>query len=582
MYLEKLEWLKKIRSLRSVDFFSEKSFPKKIVLTGSLICCLFVSGLFLLPEDSPVLRSVYKNTLGVAYAAVPGKVLRLYIKRGYALLFKGGLFPLGNELSIVDTREPIKIPLDGVRFAVYNVEKRYFDFPATDWIYPSRLVAKGLKKEAAFALENLGSAFRTVPYFTNRVVSSAKTKLEPYLFPRQKLKRWKRKFADGKIRTIVPKDNWFCLRPNVFGKVRAGKIDRKLSIPSLQPEESLPVAFYVFTNLCNWKTGEWNLPLVQWLVSCNYAFAYGIYLDPQKIYIKGKGVRTRFYYEGETPVDLGVISSFTGAKEIVPLISSQGELFFYASWDPSQSIFIPFSYLWKMDDKKDKIFLAGGTLITSMREIKEELYQIRLNKNKRVKFDGENLQSYVVFSPRLREVANRLVGSKNRQKGIAVLADYTNVAMPYVSDGGGEEGKRNLVEIPYPPTLAVMNRGGDCEDHAILFASLFLSSCLPNSQSTALAIVSYRINHEGHVIPMVPMAGELELDPFPNFVVFGGVPYNYIEATGYGYNKLHQTKPTLNGYQPLWAEVIHQHGCTRSVLTFGFNQFRYDLVAKAK
>ncbi len=592
MYLERLPWRK--RKARKNEGLKNKGFKGSSKKILGMVLGLFIlmgSSLFLLPEDSPVLTTVYKSTLGTAYAAAPGKVIRLYIKRGYQLLCQG-LFPLGNAVSIVEKRTPLDIPLDGVRFAVYNTERQYFAFPATDWIYPARVLnSKKIKKEEAAQflkhIENLSAAFKTIPYFdkNKRFLDTARTLLEPFLNSNRKLPQWTRKFADGKVRLIVPKDNWLILQPNIRGQeVRNGPIDKKLNIPVLAPEESLPVALWVFTTLGDWETGEWDIPLTQWLISREYAIAYGIYLPPEKIEIKGKGVKTRFIFRDKLLMDQACVVDKYGRTRILPLRNHNNELLFWTSQDPSQSIFIPFSYLWKMYDEKDKIFLAGGTYITDMREIKEELQQVQDNKRYAVNFDRENLQAYVVDTPRLQEIANRLISNYPRDTGLAKLVDYTNIAMPYVSDfkrnlNSGYNGPR---EIPYPPTLGVMNRGGDCEDHAILFAALFLSSSLKNSNLLALSVLIYRPNHEGHVIPMIPLEDNLELSPYPNYASFNGIPYAYIEATGYGENEMHQTRPTLNGYQPLWMEIIHQNGASRTVKTVGFNQFRYDIALAKK
>ncbi len=581
MYLEKINWLKKVsESFHSNSFSQNSKFEKKngliIFLSCFIFCCFGILSINFVDDNS--ITNIYKSTLGVAYAAAPGKIIKLYIKRGYTLLCKG-IFPLGDELSIVKKETPLNIPLNGVEFAIYNTEWRYFDFPAIDWIYPSRLIAeRGTNKKIAFLQENLGSAFQAIPYFKEKATLATNySLLFPFLKTQGKPLKWKRKFSDGKTRIIHPKDNWLCLRPNVFGKIRNGEIDKKLNIPSLNPEEVLPVAFYVFTNLCNWRTGEWNIEKTRWLVSRQYAFAYGIYIPPEKIKIQGKGLRTRFIINQIPSLDLVTIPNKKGKTEIVSIVNQKKELLFWTSFDPTQSVFIPFSYLWKMDDEKDKIYLAGGTLITNMREIKEELQQIK-NDWKPLRFDNENLQRYVVNTPRFRELSDRLIAQKTREDGIATLVDYTNIALPYVSDHRADKNRNynGPVEIPYPPTLAMMNRGGDCEDHAILMASLFLSSSLPNSEEVGLAVLSYRRNHEGHVMPLIPLIGKLQLDPFPNYVVFNNIPYAFIEATGYGYNKLHQTLPTRNGYQPLWAEFIKVDK-KRVVREIGFNQFLYAL-----
>ncbi len=593
MYLEKLKWLKYLGiKTKSTGANGHSAFPIKSVMVA---VSLFAVVLLMTTNwsGSKTYFDPYKGVSGIVYAAPPGKPLDFFMQKGFETLYKGKYFPLANELSIVNEGEEVGSNLDAIRFALYNIGCRYFNYPAADWTYPARLLAAGKTKKEALAVENLGMAFQTVPYFNGKNERGTPSHMcEPYFFTNNGgMIGWERKFADGKTRRIVPNDAWACLRPNTYGLWRDSGIDVKIGVPSLDPEESLPVAFYVFTKLCDWQTGEWDIETTRWLISRQYAFAFGIYIDPEQVEISGKGLQTRFLYHGELPVAMAVVRWKNGNSKPVPLVNNKCELCFFGSKALDQSIFIPFSYLCKME-KDDEILLAGGTIVTSFQDILEESAQVRKNISASSIVHAEtrggsvmigyDVSQYVVKSQRLQEIADRVIReTATREEAVERIMEFVNVASPYVSDHKGDKNDPKYngpVEIPMSPLVAFMNRGDDCEGHATSAASLFVSASLEDNSVFALCKLTYQLNGEGHIVPMFPNIGTLERDPFPNYVVFNNIPFSYLEATGHGddRNLLHQVSPSRRGYLPEYAKVVSL-GKKRKVETVGFNQFRYEL-----
>jgi len=565
----------------------------KAVLTLSAI--FIIAGVLAISYSPPkTFFDSDKGVSGLVFAAPPGKPLDFFMFLGFKNLCRGKIFPLAEKVYINEKAEQVGTDLDAIRFAIHNVGCRFFKYSAADWIYQSRLLLAGKSREEALATENLAAAFQVLPYFNGEKKRAAPGFMsEPYFFSNSgQMVNWKRKFADGKTREIIPKDA-FCLRPNTYGLWRTSQTDKIIAAVAIDPEESLPVAFYIFTELCDWKTGEWkDLETLRWLISCQYSFAYGIYIDPEQIEIQGKGLRTKFVFRGKPPVNMVVIRWKNGSRKAVPVVNRKGELCFFGSGALDQSIFIPFSYLPKMEDE-DEILLAGGTVKTNFRQIRQESARVRANLRRiaasRAGMHGENIpadaqiSAYVVKTEELAEIARRAGGNGTREKKVANIMKFVNIAIPYTSDHDGDKyaaGYNGPVEVLKSPLVAIMDRGDDCEGHATTAASLIFS--LYQGDPIALCKLIYKPNGEGHIIPMVPNIGTLDRDPFPNYAIFNGIPFSFLEATGNGDDRasnfpLHQVAPSRRGYLPSYAMVINGHGANRKIGVWGFSQFRYTL-----
>lgn len=547
------------------------------------------------------------------------KPLDLFINRKVTDTFDEP-YPLGDSLSVLRTGEGAAIGsnLDAITFTFLNSAKQYLGRNAIGWIWPS-LEFKKLKlarmeaemeriemgKGTKFAGQNWAMAFEVVPYVEfSGVVKNAPSSesvfmAEPYFFKKSGMEGFDgfdRMFGDGKVRQIDPKDNWVALRANTHGLFR-----RNHEVPSLAPSRVLPTAFYLFTDLCDLETGQWETERTQWLVARQYAFAYGVYIDHRQIEIVGLGMDARFLFHGEMPEEIyshwhrGQRRGEKGNLMNVPLVTRvdarpgssdvkyENELCFYGSTRADQSIFIPFFDLRKWSDD-DAIILLEGQIVTNFGEILDECQVARENsrgRRKELRFSsgsgnryqssdsipmGADFSSCVVKTPRLTEIANRAIGNATtRREALVSLADLT-AHLKYTSDfhkpldDGNYRGPR---EVYRTALVAFLNWGDDCEGHATVLASFIRSAthlAMGGNNNVGLSRLTYY--GIGHVITLIPNIGiEAITNPFPNHVVLEDlngkkVPFFTVEATGNGDNETHSISPDKNGYRTLAAIVI--------------------------
>lgn len=511
---------------------------------------------------------------------------------------KNGRFPEGTEISIVPKGDGRKIgsDLNPIQFALYNAAKSYLS-PKTagDWIFPSRLLNSGKKMTEVLGRKNLAMAFSVFPYggFVGDIQGTNYLINEPF-FKNKGMqgieKGFVRKFADGSEQLIKPNDTWIFLRPNIHGKNRHTETDIRLGAPSINPEEVLIFAAYTFTDLCNHQTGRWDTEQTKNWVAKQYSIAYGVSISPEKIEIVGKGINARLVHSDPLVANTSVVMQEDSRGIIreteVSLINRKNELCFYDSMDPTQLVIIPLSFFHKME--KDATILLGvkGEIKESFQDILDEAQQVRDNRlfskkgfiypNNGGNFGNSYLANYVVKTPRMREIANNVIsGASSRKEAIQRIMDYSAESLAYISDKKSHVGTPR--EIPMSPMMALLNRGEDCEGHAIFAASLFIAATDPiigdNSQ-VGLAEIMYVKGKKsiGHVIALIPGFGNPGL-PFPNHIMANGVPFGYFEATGAGYNNLHQLMPQKVGYLPKKIFIIDPD--SRNVDVAGFNQFEY-------
>ncbi len=586
-YLENKKW-------NTVSFAKKESpdsFGKKFLF---LLLFVFLISIPLLWQNKETVHNPFREVSKWIIVTDLKKPMIIQTKILSWSDFKNGKLPEGTAISFVPEGEGSKIGTDltPIQFAVYNAAKSYLSGKtAGDWIFPSRLLNSGKKMTEVVGRRNLSMAFSVVSYddFAGDVEKSDFFLREPF-FENEGMqgieKGFIRKFADGSERLVKPNDTWIFLRPNVYGTLRHSETDVRLGAPPLKPENALVLAAYTFTDLCDYKTGEWNVNLTRDWVAKQYSIAYGISLNPQAIEIVGKGVNTRFIYSATLPVSKTVIlnRSNGSVKEMkVPLLEKSA-LCFYASEAPTQSIVIPLSYFHEMD--KDDTILLGvkGEIKISFQDILDEAQQVRNNRllTKRSllypkeggDFSDSYLTDYIVRTPRMKKIVDKIVSrAQTKKEAIRRIMEYSAESLAYISDKKTDSSK----EIPMPPMMALLNRGEDCEGHAIFAASLFISSTNPiigNNSLVGLAEIVYVKGRYGigHVVPLIPGFGTPEI-PFPNHILVRGIPFGYFEATGAGYNQLHQLMPQKSGYLPKKVFIIDSR--SRKVDVAGFNQFEY-------
>ncbi|MCD6149194.1 hypothetical protein J7J13_00210 [bacterium] len=523
--------------------------------------------------------------------------------------FKDGKYPLGKNIFFVPKGEGDKIgsDLDAIRFAEYNASKMYFSAKtAGDWIVPSRALNEdGKEMTELMGAPNWAMAFSVVPYgdfaSKERKVEGVGSLLaEPFWKNEgQGFPGFSRKCADGEMRMVdLRDDTHIFLRPNVWRMFRRSAKDIELGAPSLEPEESLPFAAYIFTDLYDRETKEWNVAKTQWWVSRQFLSCSGKYIDPENISIVGKGLQTRFVVKKPLSIQKSAViwnDEKTGRPKVVfvPIYNRKKELCLFGSLDPTQSIVIPFSYFHTMDKEKDTILLGElGDIKITYQDILDEGQTVRDNMLARHRdlYPGGGAQcmsvyltARVVNIPRMRRIADRIIGdAATQEEAIRRIMDYSAKNLAYISDHKKDlrSGKNTPREIPMSPLMALMNRGEDCEGHAHFAASLFFSTSNPivgDNSMVGLATLAYVRNGKGigHAIPLIPKISKYVTDPFPNHIIANGIPFGYFEATGAGYDELHRMMPQLSGYVPENIMIIRGNGRNRVVEIAGFNQFDY-------
>ena len=349
-------------------------------------------------------------------------------------------------------------------------------------------------------------------------------------------------------------------------------------------------------------------------MSRQYSIAYGIYLNPDDIEIVGKGKQALFLYRKKPPVNYVIVrwlnnqsstpgnwqDKYTGHLMTVPvpIVNEKKQLCFWGSREPDQSIMIPFSYLFTMEND-DRVLLGNKNVDVTYQDLLDELQQVRENNlhKKRVVYANtgksnaeprsSDFSSYVAVTPRLTEIVDAVVGdAETPDEAVEQIMQFIEEILPYVSDHKTDTSKKGFAgpeEIPMPPIVALWNRGKDCDGHATWAASAYMASkhkAFKDSPKVC-ALVQLSYHGIGHLVPLLPQIGKFTTDPFPNHILLpvNGVeiPFSYTEPTGNGYdnNALHQDCPQRKSYLPSFAAMIQGHGNSRSVSVVGFNQFKY-------
>ncbi len=595
MYLEKLKWLSaKLSFCHSNNNSQSKNGFAKKGIAFFIIALLFIVAAIMIKSPKTCFNSD-KGIIGLVFAERPNKPLDFIMFTSlFEDFFRGKLFPLSESVYIEKTGMEIQTNMNAFAFAIHNIGCRFFNYPAADWIYRTRIQQfqkeKKLNVKEILELKNFSTAFKVLPYFNGEKKRGTSSHMHQPIFQYSGgMINWKGKFADGKTRELVPNDA-FCVQPNTFGIWRDSQTDEKIGAIPLDPEESLPVIFYVLTEMCDWKTGEWkDGEKLRWLICCQYLFAHRVYINPEEIEISGQRLQARFLYHGELPVSMLTILDKSGKQQVVPVVNNRKELCFYGSAAVNQGVYIPLSYLPQIENEEE-IILAGGTVVTNLRHFLEEAAQVMENLSlvrkaregmpgEKISANGE-ISAYVIRNDHLTEIAQRIGGNGTLEEKVANIMKFVNVALPYSSDHDGdkkEPGYNGPVEILRAPLVALMNRGDDCEGHGTTAASL-IASCDENVLVGLIKLI-FKPTGDGHIIPMVAGIKNYVRDPFPNYGIFSGVPFAFLEATGSGDtgSEIHQFSPTIRGYKPIYAVVIDDHGPNRKLSIYGFSQFQFAL-----
>ncbi len=632
-YLEKLNWpeAKHVSGTTSGNFQPRKQIAKSVFkwLGIFFTIAFFVGGGFAVEyavSNAAKIHHPYRGVYHIPYSSIE-KDLHIQSITISWLDFVNGRFALGDTISIVEGDGKNRELNDPVSFAAYNAARKYLSrTTAMDWVLPSRIAREGKMNTEIVARENFSMAFSSVPYGDFSGSNGALVQGSDYYMSNpffetdgmQGLTGFNRQFADGETRWIdLSGDIYIFLHPN--GKGRRDKTSVELGTPNLEPEESLLVAYYILTNLCDWETGEWDQERTTRLISNQYAAAYGAYLDPKKIEITGSGLNARPVYSADLPVDMTVVAwkktdknghEVDGYDEVaVPLRNSRNELLFFGSLDPTQSIIIPFSYLAKMGQDDPIVLGAKRDKSITYRDILVAQQQVEENRRAKVlplypgngnsNFGDSYLAAYIVKTPSTERLAKEIIGdASTKPEALQKISDFSARDLDYISDkkfDGSKSGNNSPEEIPMTLPMAMLNRGEDCEGHAIAMATLYFSAentVLGDTSTVAIGTLNFF--GRGHAVTLVQAenipAERVITDPFSNHMLIDGVPFVFVEATGetesldtktkngdvFETDKLHQFSWQEKGYDNPIISVVHGVGTNRTVRMAGVSEFEFD------
>ncbi|KKQ06102.1 MAG: hypothetical protein US15_C0019G0011, partial [Candidatus Moranbacteria bacterium GW2011_GWF1_36_4] len=444
-YLEKKKW-RSIKLKGGNKKVSRKNSNLHWIKTFGIFAGFWtIFGIVALWLQPPSISNEHRTVAGFKYSELEKDLEITHIQISYEKHFSNGIFAsLGDVISFMEEGEGEKIDtdFDFIRYAAYNAERMYFAYTATDWILPSILFNnKGKAKTELVAMENFSKSFSVVPYgnFADSKQKSAFNIDEPF-FKNEGMQGLENgfylNFPDRK-RLFKPNDTLLVLRPNLYRTLHAADKEVELSAPSLEPEETLVAAAYL-TDLCDHKTGKWDVAKTQWWVSQNYAIAYRYPLNPKKISVVGEGINARFVYSEKLPSAIAKLQNKRGElSEIeLQLQNSRGELCFWASNDPTQSIFIPFSYLHRMENDETILLGSASDIEITFNDILDAAQQVRDNKQfsrKEFLYPGEGgdfgeiyLASHVIDTPRLRKIADQISrGAKTPEEIAEKFTEYS-------------------------------------------------------------------------------------------------------------------------------------------------------------
>lgn len=543
--------------------------------------------------------------------------------------FVDGTFALDDTLSLIPEGEGQRKTLDNpISFAACNALRKYLSrTTAMDWVFPSRLASMGKKPTEIVTTENFSMSFLIVPWgdfsgSNGALVQGSSYHMSDPFFEAdgmQGLTGFDRLFADGKTRRIdLSNDIFVFLRPDVHRMWRRDKTSIELGTPNLEPEESLPVAYCILTDLYDWKEDRWDENRTKELILNQYAAYAGVPIEePEKLSIVGNKFNTRFVYTGKLSVDMTVVAykkinkngkEIEGHEEVaVPLRNSRNELLFFGSLDPTQSIILPFSYLAKMDQDDPIILGAKRNKIMTYRDIIVAQQQVEENRRAKVSplysgngndnFGDSYLAAYVVKTPFTTRLAREIIENvSTKPEALQKISDFSARDLDYISDKKADlskSGNSGPEEIPMTLPMAMLNRGEDCEGHAIAMATLYFSAentVLGDTGTVVIGTLNYF--GRGHAVTLVQAENipseRILTDPFPNHVLIDGYPFVFVEATGetrsldstnpldsQRTDDLHQFSPQELGHVPENIAIIQGIGKDRTVRMAGFSEFEY-------
>jgi hypothetical protein len=635
-YLEKLKCpeTKYVSGTSRGDFQPKRQIAKSVLrwLGVFSVIAFFVGGGFAVEyavSNAAKIHHPYRGVYHIPYSNIE-KDLHIQSITISWNDFIDGKFALGDKLSIIPEGEGQRKVLDDpLGFAACNAAKKYLSkTTALDWVLPSRLAGAGKKSTEIVTTENLSMSYSVVPYgdFSGSngasVQGSSYHMSDPFFETdgMQGLTGFDRLFADGETRRIdLSNDIFVFLRPDVHRIWRRDKTSIELGTPNLEPEESLSVAYCIITNLYDWKKEEWDENRTKELILNQYAAYAGVPLEePEKLSIVGNKFNARFVYTGKLPVDMTVVAykkidkngrETDGYEEVaVPLRNSRNELLFFGSLDPTQSIIIPFSYLAKMGQDDPIVLGAKRDKSITYRDILVAQQQVEENRRAKVlplypgngnsNFGDSYLAAYVVKTPSTERLAKEIIGdASTKPEALQKISDFAARNLDYISDkkfDGSKSGNSGPEEIPMTLPMAMLNRGEDCEGHAIAMATLYFSAedtILGDTSTVAIGTLNFF--GRGHAITLVQAenipAERVITDPFPNHVLIDGTPFVFIEATGetesldtktkgnvFETDKLHQFSWQEKGYDNPIISVIHGVGTNRTVRMAGVSEFEFE------
>ena len=585
----------------------------RLILTAMFIIAPAILCINLTPNQNGDIRSILSNSVA---ALLPVKNFRFY--QGKVADFLAGVYDIPEHFSIVEKGLENEKKLNAFQFIAYNTAVRFFNINAVNTIWLTRRFQATHNALVAKKAKNWSLAFKPVSYKeffseTDWIKDSKWNYVDqstiPYITVNEGLPKKgeefkiKRIFADGKTRWFVPKEPFLALMPNLWGNLSK-------RLPSLEPEEVLPVALIFASRIYNEADGSWNMELLRNYLVAQYRIYAGINLDPTRITVKGKGIRSRFVYEGSFPKNQINVSWFDkeiGASEKtgkenykivsvpVPIVNNRRELCFFSSLDVSQSVIIPLSYLADVSD--DEFLLSSNGALFSYNDVLEEIELAKENMKavpreiypSKIKgYHPPNfckISSMVTPTKRHRIIANRLIaGAKSYEEALVRIKSFFEQTLPYQTDN--KELGWN-VDIPMTTLLTYINGGGDCEDHAIPYATTVMAADLPvmHGYNKYVAIhESYLVNRDnetvGHANPLVYIPNRKPVTfPFPDHikVIIDGQEMNFyqIEATGLGEDEIGVNRMQRYRFESNVVDVISGVGKTRKVASAGFSQFEY-------
>ncbi|MFC1617721.1 hypothetical protein ACFL2B_00395 [Patescibacteria group bacterium] len=463
--------------------------------------------------------------------------------------------PDGFEEIILPTgKREVKRDLDLIEWLVYNSQIGFLSSSAVDWISPY-----------------FGCV--SYRYFGQEAHRMDRPRFEA---DNQSNFGFVRQCVDGTSLFVRFPETAFAFMPHVDGLSWSQDLGKRIL-----SQEVISTFLWKFSNFCRKDERgymRWDKDQVTDWVVFQYASAYGIFLDSTKISVEeGDSGGMAVFYDGELPkVRIRVYEYdrdkyyYQGLKDLDPvekevaLIDEIGQLLFYPSVDPTQALFLGRSSLKPADGsslatvKQFDIRWQDFYLTLNYASIKREWRKVRevvarepasfMRSNDLGEYDSfANPFPYVVQDDLyLQRVAKTIIGDKKkRDDQIMRLARFVR-RQRAIQDNKGQDGKSGEVQMPFWTFIA--NGGGDCDDHAIAFASLVAAaSCISDNQ-VALSVLHG--SGSFHMIPLITGDWEKKDSPLMNYLINPDdeKPYFWVEVTSPNSIELGEYFPGEQGY----------------------------------